>query len=57
MLDIPDASTRDLSDLLRELARRRLLSGFEVTERFFEIGTPTALAEADSFLRGMAVDG
>lgn len=44
------AGTRELSDLMRRLASEGLLHGFEATERFFEIGTPTALAETDAFL-------
>lgn len=45
----PEAS--DLSDVYAELARHGELAGFEATERFYEIGTPTALAETDAFLR------
>jgi NDP-sugar pyrophosphorylase family protein len=41
----------DLSDLCRELAARGALGGFLVRERFYEIGTPEGLAEADAFLR------
>src|SRR4029077_11619297 len=44
---------RELPDLQRLLAAERLLHGFEATERFFEIGTPTGLAETDAFLRGL----
>jgi NDP-sugar pyrophosphorylase family protein len=54
VLDLVPAETRDLSDLYQELAGRGLLFGFEATERFFEIGTPAALAEADEFLRGLS---
>jgi NDP-sugar pyrophosphorylase family protein len=46
----PDAG--DLADVYCELARRGELAGFEATERFYEIGTPEALAETDAFLRG-----
>jgi len=42
----------DLSDVYSELARRGLLAGFEATERFYEIGTPEALAETEEFLSG-----
>jgi NDP-sugar pyrophosphorylase family protein len=45
----PDAS--DLSDVYAELARTGRLAGYEATERFYEIGTPAALAEADAFFR------
>jgi NDP-sugar pyrophosphorylase family protein len=45
----PDAS--DLSDVYAELARTGRLAGYEATERFYEIGTPAALAGTDAFLR------
>jgi N-acetyl-alpha-D-muramate 1-phosphate uridylyltransferase len=40
----------DLSDLYHDLASRGELFGFEATERFYEIGTPAALAETSAFL-------
>lgn len=40
----------DLAEVYTELARRGELAGYEATERFYEIGTPAALAEADAFL-------
>jgi NDP-sugar pyrophosphorylase family protein len=40
----------DLGDLYHELAVRRQLFGFEATKRFYEIGTPAALAETSAFL-------
>jgi MurNAc alpha-1-phosphate uridylyltransferase len=45
----PEAS--DLSDVYGELAREGRLAGYEATERFYEIGTPEALAGTDAFLR------
>jgi len=42
----------DLSDLYGSLAREGRLAGFEATTRFYEIGTPSGLAEADSHLSG-----
>lgn len=50
-LDRVSPGTCDLADLYRRLARDELLCGVEATERFFEIGTPAALAETDAFLR------
>lgn len=50
-LDAAPQGARDLSELMRRLASRGLLYGFEATERFFEIGTPASLAEAEAFLR------
>jgi NDP-sugar pyrophosphorylase family protein len=49
----PDAA--DLADVYTELARRGELAGYEATARFYEIGTPAALAEADAFLAAGAV--
>jgi len=46
----------DLSDVCSELAARGELGGFVARERFYEIGTPHALAETDAFLRGSAQD-
>ena len=44
---------RDLSALYAHLAERRALAGFPARERFYEIGTPRALAETDALLRGL----
>jgi NDP-sugar pyrophosphorylase family protein len=52
-LDLVDPEVTDLSVLYGELARRRELYGFEVRDRFYEIGTPERLAETDLFLRSL----
>lgn len=44
----------DLSDVYAGLAREGRLAGFEATKRFYEIGTPSGLAETDNYLRGKA---
>jgi NDP-sugar pyrophosphorylase family protein len=41
----------DLADLYHDLARQRRLTGFEVHDRFYEIGSPAGLSETDAFLR------
>lgn len=51
MATVPEAS--DLADIYTELARRDALAGYLATERFYEIGTPGALAETDRFLRAL----
>lgn len=51
-LDEISAEEADLSVLYCALARDGRLCGYEASERFYEIGTPIALAEADAFLRG-----
>jgi NDP-sugar pyrophosphorylase family protein len=47
-------STSDLAVLYHELAREGELCAYEATERFFEIGSPESLQEADRFLRSLA---
>ena len=49
-LEASMSPSANLADLYHELARRRSLFGFAASERFYEIGTPTALAEASEFL-------
>ena len=44
-----DAEARPL-DVFTRLASAGQLGGYEATERFYEIGTPAALAETDAFL-------
>lgn len=50
-LDMAPPDTRDLADLFHRLADAGLVYGLEAHERFYEIGTPAALAETDAFLR------
>jgi MurNAc alpha-1-phosphate uridylyltransferase len=50
-LDLIGPETSDLSDLYHLLARRGDLYGYEATERFYEIGSPTALTETAEFLQ------
>jgi len=50
-LDAVGPELTDIAALYSELARRRSLFGFAATNRFYEIGTPAALAEASEFLR------
>lgn len=51
VLDAAGAAQADLAPLYRELAATGRLAGFEVADRFYEIGSPAALAETDAFLR------
>jgi NDP-sugar pyrophosphorylase family protein len=50
-LDQVDVSERNLSPLYKRLAELGELCGYEARERFYEIGRPESLAEADAFLR------
>jgi NDP-sugar pyrophosphorylase family protein len=47
----PEGKAFDLADLYRDLVSRNELAGFEVKQRFYEIGSPEGLAELDAMLR------
>ena len=49
-----DQKTFDLADLYSHLVQRGQLAGFEVKQRFYEIGSAAGLAELDTFLREKA---
>jgi MurNAc alpha-1-phosphate uridylyltransferase len=51
VLDEVPASEADLSVLYQQLSSEGRLCGYEASNRFYEIGTPEALAESDAFLR------
>jgi NDP-sugar pyrophosphorylase family protein len=46
-----DPGESDLAGLYHTMAEDAELCGYEASERFFEIGTPASLQEADRFLR------
>jgi NDP-sugar pyrophosphorylase family protein len=50
-LDVAGPEEPDLVGIYRELAIRGELAAYVAAERFYEIGTPDALAETDAFLR------
>ena len=47
----PEGVPFDLADVYQDLVRKRELAGYEVNQRFYEIGSPRGLAELDSMLR------
>lgn len=51
-LDLMDADVTELADLYNRLAIHGQLFGFAATERFYEIGTPAALAETSLVISG-----
>lgn len=52
-LDAVAPEVSELADLYAVLSGAHLLLGYVATERFYEIGTPEALAETDAFLSGV----
>jgi NDP-sugar pyrophosphorylase family protein len=42
----------DLADVLGKLLRDQQLAGYEVKERFYEIGSPAGLAELEKLFGG-----
>ena len=47
----PPEEVSDLADLMRQLSVKGQLAGFEVTERFYEGGSPEGLRELEDYLR------
>lgn len=47
---VPLDEPSDLADLYSRLVADGHMTGYEVTQRFYEIGTPEALAEASAYL-------
>jgi hypothetical protein len=50
---VPGASA-DLADLMRELSREGRLAGIEVSERFYEGGSPEGLRDLEHYLSSSA---
>ncbi|MFN0070814.1 MAG: sugar phosphate nucleotidyltransferase [Chloroflexota bacterium] len=48
---IPEMGAADLAELYSGLAQEGLLAGFEISQRFYEIGSPAGLADLDRHLR------
>jgi NDP-sugar pyrophosphorylase family protein len=51
----PDGKPFDLADVYQGLIARSQLAGYEVSQRFYEIGSPAGLSELDSLLRSQRV--
>lgn len=48
---IPTATKADLAEFMRDLSVAGSLAGFEVRERFFEVGSPAGLGDLEDYLR------
>jgi len=48
--DYPAGTAFDLAALMQRLVQQKQLAGFEVQERFYEIGSPSGLAELEGLL-------
>lgn len=46
----PEGQAFDLADVMTKLVAEKQLAGFEVPERFYEIGSPAGLAELEQIL-------
>lgn len=53
----PRAAVVDLAAIQTELCARGELAGYEVQQRFYEIGSPAGLKELDELLRGQGTEG
>jgi NDP-sugar pyrophosphorylase family protein len=52
---IPPGERRDLADVYRDLLAANQLGGFEVAERFYEIGSARGIADTAAFLSGETI--
>jgi NDP-sugar pyrophosphorylase family protein len=50
LADRPMGAAFDLAELYQNLAKREQLAGYEVHHRFYEMGSPTGLAETADYL-------
>lgn len=50
-IDIPEGKVFDLAELYAGLVNRNDMLGYEVKERFYEIGSPDGLKETEVYLR------
>jgi NDP-sugar pyrophosphorylase family protein len=41
----------DLAEVMSKLVRQKQLAGFEVRERFYEMGSPAGLSELETLLK------
>jgi NDP-sugar pyrophosphorylase family protein len=50
LADVPDDRPFDLAELYTRMVDEGRMVGYEVTNRFYEIGTPASLEEARAYL-------
>ena len=48
---IPPDQPFDLAEVMGRLVREKQLAGYEVRERFYEMGSPAGLAELETLLQ------
>jgi NDP-sugar pyrophosphorylase family protein len=48
---IPPDQVSDLADVMRDLSREGKLAGYEVSERFYEAGSPEGLRDLEEYLQ------
>ena len=49
---VASGQVADLADLMRDLSATGQLAGYEVAERFYEIGSPQGLSDLERHLAG-----
>ena len=49
---VPSGAVVDLADVFHALSLEGQLAGYEVSQRFYEAGSPTGLADLEAFLAG-----
>ena len=54
---ISEGAVVDLADVYQGLLRRGQLAGFEIADRFYEIGSPEGLKDTEEYLRRRSLSG
>lgn len=49
---VPPTGAYDLAEVFRQLSLQGALTGYRVTQRFYEIGSPSGLKDLEAFLAG-----
>ena len=55
--EIPPGEVVDLAKLLNRLSIQRKLKGYEVFERFYEVGSPQGLDDFEAYVRANDASG
>ena len=50
---VPAGTVMDVADVMRRLSLDRQLAGYEVTERFYEVGSPQGVQDLEAYLRSL----
>jgi NDP-sugar pyrophosphorylase family protein len=53
--DVPLDRPTDLAEVFHRLIAAKALAGYEISSRFYEVGTPEGIAETERYLRALSL--